>query len=91
MQSRSRSYASPKKDRLAITTLRTPDARSAQSNNVIVGSRFNAPTLRCRRMATTRLQPFGKGKKTRHPSRSKDFVVKWQYDEVKIINKVYLQ
>ena len=55
MQSRSRSYASPKKDRLAITTLRTPDARSAQSNNVIVGSRLNAPTLRCRCVVTPRL------------------------------------
>ena len=41
--------------RLAITTLRTPDARSAQSNNVIVGSRLNAPTLRCRCVVTTRL------------------------------------
>ena len=44
-----------KKYRLAITTLRTPDARSAQSNNVIVGSRLNAPTLRCRCVVTPRL------------------------------------
>ena len=44
-----------KKYRLAITTLRTPDARSAQSNNVIVGFRFNAPTLRCRCVVTPRL------------------------------------
>ena len=44
-----------KKYRLAITTLRTPDARSAQSNNVIVGFRLNAPTLRCRCVATPRL------------------------------------
>ena len=44
-----------KKYRLAITTLRTPDARSAQSNNVIVGSRLNAPTLRCRCVATPQL------------------------------------
>ena len=49
-----RQYPS-KKYRLAITTLRTPDARSAQSNNVIVGSRLNAPTLRCRCVVTPRL------------------------------------
>ena len=47
--------------RLAVTTQRTPDARSAQSNIVIVRFRSYAPTLRCRCAATTRLQPFGKG------------------------------
>ena len=48
-------------NRLAVTTLRTPDARSAQSNIVIVRFQSYAPTLRCRCVATTRLQPFGKG------------------------------
>ena len=33
-------------NRLAVTTLRTPDARSAQSNIVIVRSLFYAPSLR---------------------------------------------
>ena len=62
--------------RLAITTLRTPDARSAQSNIVIVRFQSYAPTLRCRRVATTRFQPFGKGKKLfpTHPSWSRDFI-----------------
>ena len=41
--------------RLAVTTLRTPDARSAQSNIVIVRFQSYAPTLRCRCVATTRL------------------------------------
>ena len=41
--------------RLAITTLRTPDARSAQSNIVIVRFQSYAPTLRCRCVVTTRL------------------------------------
>ena len=48
-------------NRLAVTTQRTPDARSAQSNIVIVRFRSYAPTLRCRCVVTTRLQPFGKG------------------------------
>ena len=54
-------------NRLAITTLRTPEARSAQSKLVIARFQSYAPTLRCRRMATTRLQPFGKGKKLATP------------------------
>ena len=54
-------------NRLAIATPRTFDTRSAQSNNVIVGSRLNAPTLRCRCVTTTRLQPFRKDKKIIHP------------------------
>ena len=59
-------------NRLAITTLRTPDARSAQSNIVIVRFQSYAPTLRCRCVVTTRLQPFGKGNDFfAHPSRSK--------------------
>ena len=49
-----RQYPS-KKYRLAITTLRTPDARSAQSNIVIVRFQSYAPTLRCRCVATPRL------------------------------------
>ena len=63
-------------NRLAIATPRTPDARSAQSNIVIVRFQSYAPALRCRRMATTRLQPFGKGKKLfpAHPSWSRDFI-----------------
>ena len=44
-----------KKYRLAVTTLRTPDARSAQSNIVIVRFQSYAPTLRCRCVATPRL------------------------------------
>ena len=48
-------------NRLAVTTLRTPDARSAQSNIVIVRFQSYAPTLRCRCVVTTRLHPFGKG------------------------------
>ena len=44
-----------KKSRLAIATLRTPDARSAQSKAVIVRFQSYAPTLRCRYVATTRL------------------------------------
>ena len=44
-----------KKYRLAITTLRTPDARSAQSNIVIVRFQSYVPTLRCRCVATPRL------------------------------------
>ena len=44
-----------KKYRLAITTLRTPDARSAQSNIVIVRFQSYAPTLRCRCVVTPRL------------------------------------
>ena len=44
-----------KKYRLTITTLRTPDARSAQSNIVIVRFQSYAPTLRCRCVATPRL------------------------------------
>ena len=44
-----------KKNRLAIATLRAPDARFAQSNTAIVRSRMYAPTLRCRYVATTRL------------------------------------
>ena len=46
---------SPKKYRLAITTLRTPEARSAQSNIVIVRFQSYAPTLRCRCVVTPRL------------------------------------
>ena len=49
-----RQYSS-KKYRLAVTTLRTPDARSAQSNIVIVCFQSYAPTLRCRCVVTTRL------------------------------------
>ena len=45
----------PKKYRLAVTTLRTPDARSAQSNIVIVRFQSYAPTLRCRCVVTPRL------------------------------------
>ena len=48
-------------NRLAITTLRTFDTRSAQSNIVIVRFQSYAPTLRCRCVVTTRLHPFGKG------------------------------
>ena len=48
-------------NRLAITTLRTPDARFAQSKGAIVRFQSYAPTLRCRCVVTTRLQPFGKG------------------------------
>ena len=44
-----------KKYRLAVTTLRTPDARSAQSNIVIVRFQSYVPTLRCRCVATPRL------------------------------------
>ena len=44
-----------KKYRLAITTLRTFDTRSAQSNIVIVRFQSYAPTLRCRCVVTPRL------------------------------------
>ena len=40
---------------LAIATLRTPDARFAQSKEVSVRPRLCAPTLRCRHVATARL------------------------------------
>ena len=43
------------KYRLAIATLRSPDARFAQSNIVVIRSQLYAPTLRCRYVATTRL------------------------------------
>ena len=76
-------------NRLAVTTLRTPDARSAQSKEASVRSRLYAPALRCRRMATTRLQPFGKGKKlfSARPSRSKDFISMWQSRGSAVANK----
>ena len=62
-------------NRLAITTLRTLEARSAQSNIDIVRFQSYAPTLRCRCVATTRLHPFGKGNDFfAHPSWSKDFI-----------------
>ena len=41
--------------RLAIVTLRAPDARFAQSNDVIIRFQTCAPTLRCHYVATTRL------------------------------------
>ena len=44
-----------KKDRLAIATLRSPDARFAQSKIVTIRFQSYAPTLRCRYVATTRL------------------------------------
>ena len=45
-----------------IVPLRTPDARFAQSKEASFRFQVDAPTLRCRCVATTRLHPFGKDK-----------------------------
>ena len=78
---------------LAITTLRTPDARSAQSNIVIVRFQSYAPTLRCRCVATTRLQPFGKGNDFfARPSWSRDFITsrqKWVIEVYRVLANNY--
>ena len=87
-----RQYPS-KKYRLAITTLRTPDARSAQSNTVVVRFQSCAPTLRCRCVATTRLQPFGKGNDFfARPSWSRDFITsrqKWIVEVYRVLANNY--